>query len=65
MESAVAAGTLHLAGLGACSATGRGRPGNGGPERCSVKDPTTNGCLTPRTLHALKTTQAAGFTRHG
>jgi len=38
-------------------------PGNGGAERCSVDDPTTNGCLTPRTLHALKQTQAAGFTR--
>jgi hypothetical protein len=38
-------------------------PGNGGAERCSVKDPTTKGCLTPRTLHALKQTQAAGFTR--
>jgi peptidoglycan DL-endopeptidase CwlO len=38
-------------------------PGNGGPEGCVVKDPTTRGCLTPRTLHALKQTQAAGFTR--
>jgi peptidoglycan DL-endopeptidase CwlO len=38
-------------------------PGNGGAERCSVDDPTTSGCLTPRTLHALKQAQAAGFTR--
>jgi hypothetical protein len=38
-------------------------PGNGGAERCSIKDPTTSGCLTPRTLHALKQAQAAGFTR--
>lgn len=38
-------------------------PGGGGAEGCSVKDPTTKGCLTPRTLHALKQTQAAGFTR--
>jgi hypothetical protein len=37
-------------------------PGNGA-ERCSVKDPTTKGCLTPRTLHALKQAQGAGFTR--
>jgi hypothetical protein len=41
----------------------RPAPGNGGPEGCSVKDPTTKGCLTPRTLHALQQTQAAGFTR--
>ncbi len=38
-------------------------PGNGGAQGCSVKDPTTKGCLTPRTLHALKQAQAAGFTR--
>nr|WP_240940544.1 hypothetical protein [Planosporangium flavigriseum] len=31
------------------------------PESCSVKDPTTSGCLTPRTLHALQQTKAAGF----
>jgi peptidoglycan DL-endopeptidase CwlO len=37
-------------------------PGNGA-ERCSVKDPTTKGCLTPRTLHALRQAQGAGFTR--
>jgi hypothetical protein len=33
------------------------------PESCNQDDPTTSGCLTPRTLHALKQTQAAGFTR--
>ncbi|GAA2633157.1 hypothetical protein GCM10010399_77000 [Dactylosporangium fulvum] len=31
-------------------------------ESCSVKDPTTRGCLTPRTLHALQQVQKAGFT---
>ena len=36
-------------------------PGNGvRAERCSVKDPTTNGCLTPRTLHALKQASPPG-----
>lgn len=33
-------------------------------ERCSENDPTTSGCLTPRTLHALKQAQADGFTRY-
>ncbi|MFC8299282.1 coiled-coil domain-containing protein [Micromonospora orduensis] len=33
-------------------------------ESCSVKDPTTSGCITPRTLNALKQTQAAGYKRH-
>jgi hypothetical protein len=34
------------------------------PESCSINDPTTSGCLTPRTLHALQQAQAAGFTRY-
>jgi hypothetical protein len=32
-------------------------------ESCTIKDPTTTGCLTPRTLHALQQAKAAGFTR--
>ncbi len=31
-------------------------------ETCSVKDPTTSGCLTPRTVHALQEARKAGFT---
>ncbi|MEV4516508.1 hypothetical protein AB0K00_47110 [Dactylosporangium sp. NPDC049525] len=31
-------------------------------ESCSTDDPTTKGCLTPRTLHALQQVQKAGFT---
>ncbi|AGL14062.1 hypothetical protein [Actinoplanes sp. N902-109] len=30
-------------------------------ESCSVNDPTTTGCITPRTLNAMKSAQAAGF----
>jgi hypothetical protein len=41
--------------------TQRRPDGTFAPESCSVKDPTTSGCLTPRTLHALQQTQAAGF----
>jgi hypothetical protein len=33
-------------------------------EKCSLKDPTTSGCLTPRTLHALQQARAAGFTHY-
>ncbi|MGK5680451.1 coiled-coil domain-containing protein [Actinoplanes sp. URMC 104] len=33
-------------------------------EGCTEDDPTTSGCLTPRTLHALKQAQKAGFTRY-
>lgn len=32
-------------------------------ESCSMSDPTTQGCLTPRTLHSLEQAQVAGFTR--
>ncbi|GGM08969.1 coiled-coil domain-containing protein [Dactylosporangium sucinum] len=32
-------------------------------ESCSTDDPTTTGCLTPRTLHALQQVQKAGFKR--
>lgn len=43
------------------------RNANGGWEResCLVNDPTTggNGCITPRTLHALNEAQDAGFGR--
>ncbi|GAA2382153.1 hypothetical protein [Dactylosporangium salmoneum] len=31
------------------------------PETCSAQDPTTAGCLTPRTLHALQQVEKAGF----
>jgi peptidoglycan DL-endopeptidase CwlO len=32
-------------------------------EGCSVNDPTTSGCITPRTLHAMNQAKKAGFTR--
>lgn len=33
-------------------------------ESCSVKDPTTSGCITPRTNHALQQARAAGFNHY-
>jgi peptidoglycan DL-endopeptidase CwlO len=33
-------------------------------EGCTLDDPTTGGCLTPRTLHAYNEARLAGFTRH-
>ncbi|WP_320069291.1 hypothetical protein [Micromonospora sp. RTGN7] len=33
-------------------------------ESCSVNDPTTSGCITPRTLHAMQQAKAAGYKRH-
>src|SRR5439155_8036837 len=33
-------------------------------ESCSINDPTTSGCITPRMLHALQQAKAAGFTHY-
>jgi hypothetical protein len=51
---------------GTVSATPAARNPDGSwpKESCSVKDPTTSGCLTPRTLHALQQVQKAGFTHY-
>ncbi|SBT45554.1 coiled-coil domain-containing protein [Micromonospora auratinigra] len=43
----------------------RSSDGSWPPESCSVNDPTpADGCITPRTLHALQQAKAAGFTRY-
>jgi peptidoglycan DL-endopeptidase CwlO len=42
----------------------RNADGSWPPESCTVDDPTTSGCITPRTLHALNQAKAAGFTRY-
>lgn len=38
--------------------------GSWAPESCNNDDPTTTGCLTARTVHALAQARAAGFTRY-
>ncbi|MFC7548331.1 coiled-coil domain-containing protein [Plantactinospora sp. GCM10030261] len=42
----------------------RNSDGSWPSESCSVDDPTTSGCITPRTLHAYQQARGAGFTRH-
>ena len=44
------------------SATRRNSDGSLPGESCSVNDPTTSGCITPRTLHAMQQAKKAGFT---
>ncbi|GAA0794124.1 coiled-coil domain-containing protein [Spirilliplanes yamanashiensis] len=41
----------------------RNSDGGFSAESCSRPDPTTSGCITPRTLHMLKETKKAGFNR--
>ncbi|HEV2087760.1 MAG TPA: hypothetical protein VGR21_05575 [Cryptosporangiaceae bacterium] len=45
-------------------ASSRAADGSWPRESCSRDDPTTGGCLTPRTLHALQQAQNAGFGRY-
>jgi hypothetical protein len=42
----------------------RNSDGSWPSESCTVDDPTTSGCITPRTLHALNQAKAAGFKRY-
>ncbi len=69
-EAALAAVSSGSSGgfSGANSTSARPAPRNSDGswpgESCSVNDPTTSGCITPRTLHALQQTQAAGYKRH-
>ncbi|WP_207922694.1 hypothetical protein [Micromonospora sp. KC606] len=42
----------------------RNSDGSWPAESCSVNDPTTDGCITARTLHALRQAQAAGYKRY-
>ncbi|WP_157441513.1 coiled-coil domain-containing protein [Actinoplanes awajinensis] len=39
----------------------RNSDGSWPKESCSIKDPTSDGCLTPRTLHAYEQARADGF----
>lgn len=49
----------------AADPTSRNTDGSLPYESCSVDDPTpANGCLTPRTLHALQQAQISGFQRY-
>ncbi|WBB77816.1 hypothetical protein O7606_16230 [Micromonospora sp. WMMD882] len=42
---------------------GRDSNGNWAPMSCTEDDPTTSGCITPRTLHMYKEVKRAGFDR--
>jgi hypothetical protein len=51
-------------GTASASWAPRNADGTWPPESCSVDDPTTSGCLTPRTLHAYQEARKAGFTHY-
>jgi peptidoglycan DL-endopeptidase CwlO len=43
--------------------SGGSAPSGSGSDSCTVNDPTTSGCITPKMLFALQQAKAAGFTR--
>jgi peptidoglycan DL-endopeptidase CwlO len=53
-------------GGGSSKATSVNRNSDGSlsPEGCTVNDPTTDGCITPRMLHAMQQAKSAGFTHY-
>jgi peptidoglycan DL-endopeptidase CwlO len=67
-KALAAAGSRPSSGFSGGSASAAPAPrnpdGSWPRESCSVKDPTTSGCLTPRTLHALQEARKAGFTHY-
>lgn len=58
-----AAGGFVDPGSAAAKPAPRNSDGSWPKESCTVDDPTSNGCITPRTLHAYQEAQAAGFKR--
>nr|WP_188116016.1 hypothetical protein [Salinispora fenicalii] len=64
--AAVSSGGGSGFGGGSASAASAPRSSDGSwpSESCSVNDPTTSGCISPRTLHMLKQSQADGFKRY-
>jgi hypothetical protein len=58
------AGDVQAARHPAAVPVPRRADGTLGPQSCSVKDPTTSGCITPRMLNALQQARAASFTRY-
>jgi hypothetical protein len=69
-QALIAAGggrsTTSLASFNSPSAKPAPRNSDGSwpSESCSVDDPTTSGCITPRTAHALQEARSDGFTRY-
>jgi hypothetical protein len=64
---AAAGGGQAVAGVGGGSSSAaparRNSDGSWPNESCSVNEPKTGGCITPRTAHAMNQAKAAGFNR--
>ncbi|GAA2529530.1 hypothetical protein GCM10010201_30950 [Pilimelia columellifera subsp. columellifera] len=58
-----ATGGLVSANLPTARQAPRGRDGSWPGQSCTADDPTTSGCITPRTLHAVRESKRLGYTR--
>jgi hypothetical protein len=69
-EAALAAAKGGAASSGPSGGTASAAPAPRNPdgswpkESCSINDPTTSGCITPRMLHAYQEVRKAGFTHY-
>lgn len=61
LQAEQAAGPGSDGGAPAADPAPRGSDGSLPSESCTEDDPTTSGCLTPRTLHVYNETREAGF----
>jgi hypothetical protein len=59
-----ASGGFVNAGSPSAKPAPRNSDGSWPRESCSVNDPTTSGCITPRTAHAYNESRLAGFRRY-
>ncbi|MBG0567855.1 hypothetical protein I4J89_41090 [Actinoplanes sp. NEAU-A11] len=59
-----AAGGFVSANSPAAKPAPRNSDGSWPKESCTVKDPTSGGCITPRTLHAYQEAKSDGFKRY-
>jgi hypothetical protein len=59
-----AAGFPISGGVMVARSAPRNSDGSWPSQSCSLPDPTTAGCISPRTLHALNEAKRAGFTRY-
>ncbi|THV33421.1 hypothetical protein [Glycomyces buryatensis] len=64
LQAENAAGPGSDGGAPAADPVPRNSDGSLPSESCSEDDPTTSGCLTPRTLHVYNETKEAGFDRY-
>ncbi|MGN9776167.1 coiled-coil domain-containing protein [Micromonospora sp. H33] len=65
LASVSSGGSSGFSGLSASARPApRNSDGSWPSESCSVNDPTTSGCITPRTLHMLQQSKAANYKRY-